>query len=439
MNPTNFPRHLWPLSAHFFQKRLFLGKYDLADLGQQLETPVYLYDAATIDHAISAYRHGLSAWPGPGLITYASKAWLSLPIAQFLARRGLGLDVVSMGEMTMGLRGGFEAAMLHVHGNNKRPELLQRAAAAGVGGIAVDNLYELGLLEAMNPPKPLKLWLRMNPDLLAPTHAYRQTGHHGSKFGMARDEALTAARRIAASPHLRLTGLHVHIGSQIFELGPMFEAIDRLMALAVRVEEAGWGSIEALSPGGGLGVPYHPDDPAIPLHALAQQLCAHAADSWRRQHGGPHPTLVLEPGRSLIARSGVALYTVGAVRHLDDGRRIVAVDGGMNDNLRPALYGVRYTAALTGDPLGDAIGPARIVGPLCESGDFLIENILLPEVHPGDVLAIPVSGAYHLSMASNYNGMLRPAVYLHTPENLLPIQRRETIDDLLRRDIPLDS
>ena len=435
MRITHFPRHLWPLSAHFYRRRLFLGNHDLTALGRRWGTPVYIYDAATIDHAIAAYRHGLNAWPGSGLITYASKAWLSRPMAAFLARRGLGLDVVSPGELAIGLQGGFDAERLHVHGNNKSLELLQQAVDAGVGAIVVDNLHELRLLEGMNPPAPVSLWLRINPDLLAPTHAYRQTGHHGSKFGMARDEALAAARRIAATPHLRLTGLHVHIGSQIFELDPLAASIDRLIELAVQIEGEKLGSIEALSPGGGLGVPYHPDDPVISLRQLVTRLCEHAARSWRQQHGGPFPTLILEPGRSLIARSGVALYTVGAIRHLSDGRRIIAVDGGMSDNIRPALYGSRYTAALARNPLGESAGPARIVGPLCESGDFLIEAVDLPEAHPGDVLAIPVSGAYHLSMASNYNGMLRPAVFLHDRGQLTPMQRRETIDDLMCRDI----
>ncbi len=435
MRTSHFPRHLWPLSMHFYRRRLFLGSHDLTVLGRRLGTPVYIYDAATIDHAIAAYRHGLGAWPGPGLITYASKAWLSRPLAHLLARRGLGLDVASQGELEIALRGGFDAGLLHVHGNNKRVELLQRAAEAGVGAIVVDNLYELSLLERLNPPDPVALWLRINPDLLAPTHAYRQTGHHGSKFGMAVGEALAAARRIVAIPHLRLTGLHVHIGSQIFELDPLTASIDRLIELAVRIEQEGPGTIEALSPGGGLGIPYTPTDPAVPLHRLAARLCAHAAESWQRQHGGPHPTLILEPGRSLIARSGVALYTVGAIRVLSDGSRIIAVDGGMSDNIRPALYGSRYTAVLARDPLGDAIGPAKIVGPLCESGDYLIEQVHLPEVRPGDVLIIPVSGAYHLSMASNYNGVLRPAVFLHQHGRILPMQRRETLDDLMLRDV----
>ncbi len=439
MRPTQFPRHLWPLSVHFFRGRLFLGPHDLASLARRLGAPLYIYDLATLEWAISAYRHGLRAWPGPGLITYAAKAWLSLPLVQLLARRGLGFDVVSLGELEMVQRGGADPRRVHLHGNNKSPELLNRAADAGVGGIVVDNLHELSLLEAMTPPAALPLWLRLNPDQSPETHAYRQTGHAGSKFGLSWEEAQTAARRIARAPHLRLTGLHAHIGSQFFELTPLFRAIDRLAELAAWVQREGLGEIRVLSPGGGLGVPYHPEDPAPPLAETVAQLSRYAARAWQTRVGTPHPTLALEPGRSLIARAGLALYTVGAVRPLPDGSRILAVDGGMSDNLRPALYGARYTAALAHAPLGDSVGPARIVGPLCESGDFLIDRIHLPPARAGDILAIPVSGAYHLSMASNYNGMLRPAVWLHARGHLLPMQRRETLADLLHRDIPLEN
>ncbi len=437
MLPTKFPRHLWPLSLHFFQKRLFLGEHDLTDLARRLGAPLYLYDLATLDHAISAYRHGLRGWPGPSLIAYASKAWLSLPLAQLLARRGLGFDVVSVGELEIAQRGGADPRLIHIHGNNKSPGLLARAADAGVGGIVVDNLHELTLLEKMQPPAPLSLWLRLNPDQSPDTHAYRQTGHYGSKFGLSWEEAQIAARRIAQAPHLQLTGLHAHIGSQFFDLKPLFRAIDRLAALAAWVQGQGLGEVRYFSPGGGLGVPYHPDDPAPRLVEAVRGLSEYAARAWQERVGGPYPTLALEPGRSLIARAGLALYTVGAMRHLTTGQRIIAVDGGMSDNLRPALYGARYTAALAHAPLAPTAGPARIVGPLCESGDFLIDSIDLPKAHPGDVLVVPGSGAYHLSMASNYNGMLRPAVWLHARGKLIPMQRRETVADLLRRDFPL--
>ncbi len=434
MRPTTFPRHLWPLSIHLFRGRLHLGPLDLQQLGHDLPTPLYLYDAATLDAAIASYRHGMKAWPGKRLITYASKAGLSVALAQFLARRGLGLDVVSLGELAIGLRGGFAPEMLHIHGNNKPAGLLQRAIDANTGAIVIDNLRELALLEGMSLPRSIDLWLRMNPNLLAQTHAYRQTGHYGSKFGLARAQALLAAERIAAHPRLRLTGLHAHVGSQVFELDAMTQALEHLIDLAVTIEARGWAHIQVLSPGGGLGVPYHPDDPRAPLHSQVQRLCAHAAQAWQKRHGGPFPTLILEPGRSLVARAGLALYRVGNVRTGPNDQRIVAVDGGMSDNIRPALYNARYTAALASNPLGASAGPAKIVGPLCESGDFLIRQVALPHVQPGDVLVMPVAGAYHLSMASNYNGTLRPGLWLHARGQLVPMQRRETIADLMLRD-----
>ena len=437
MRPSQFPRHLWPLAIHFFRSRLFLGPHALSDLAHRFGTPLYLYDLGTLDHAIQAYRHGLRAWPGPSLITYASKAWLSVPLVQLLVRRGIGFDVVSLGEMAIAQRGGASPSAIHVHGNNKSRELLSRAAGVGVHAIVVDNLHELEQILALKLPRPLALWLRLNPEQVPDTHAYRQTGHATSKFGLLWEEAQEAARRIAAAPHLRLTGLHAHIGSQFTQLNPLFRTLDRLVQLAAWVQKEGLGHIRYLSPGGGLGVPYHPQDPVTPLVAMVRQLASYAAQVWRTKMGASHPTLVLEPGRSLVARAGIALYTVGTIRHLPQGLRIVAVDGGMSDNIRPALYGARYTAALVDRPLAPPAGPAQVVGPLCESGDFLIESIPLPEARPGDVLAIPVSGAYHLSMASNYNGMLRPPVVLHAYGRLIMMQRRETPADLLRRDEPL--
>ena len=438
---TRFPFHLWPLGAHLRAQRLHLGGLDLAEWAAAAGTPAYLYDAATCDHAIACYRYGLRAWPGPSLLAYAAKAWLNLPAAELFKRRGLGLDVVSQGELGMALAGGYDPALLHLHGNNKPPALLRAAIAEGVGAIVVDNLYELDLLEelASTRPEPLCLWLRLNPNLLAPTHRYRQTGHHGAKFGLSWDEAVLAARRIRRHTGLALTGLHTHIGSQIFDLEPMLAAATRLVALAAALVDAGLEPIAALCPGGGLGQPYHPDDARFDLAEAVKRIASHCTQVWSQYNFGSVPTLVLEPGRSLVARAGIALYTVGAIRRLADGSRIIAVDGGMADNPRPALYEARYTACLPAAPLAPLAGPARIVGPLCESGDILIEDLHLPEVHPGAILAVPVSGAYQLSMASNYNATLLPPVYWRDGERLICLQRRQTTADLLLRDLPLPS
>ncbi|NOX63402.1 MAG: diaminopimelate decarboxylase [Chloroflexi bacterium] len=434
-----FYRPIWPISAYIHRERLHLRGFDVAGLAARLGTPLYLYDGATFDHAVAAYRAGLRAWPGPSAISYAAKAWFNRPFARVLARRGLHIDAVSEGELGVALAAGFPAGRIHVHGNNKSPTLARMAARAGVAAWVVDHPQELALLARLSDEgeRIPDLWLRFTPALSAPTHPYRQTGHRESKFGMSRDEILLAAEQIHKHPKLRLTGLHAHIGSQIFDLDPMFEACDRLIALFAELRERGHASLRVLSPGGGLGAPYHPDDPRLSLFQNVERIVRHCAATWARMAKAPHPTLLLEPGRSLIARAGLALYTVGAVRMLENGRRIIAVDGGMADNVRPALYRARYTACAAAAALAQPLGPARIVGPLCESGDFLIDKIDLPPLSVGDILAIPMSGAYHLSMASNYNGALRPAVYWLHRDDLIPFQRRETIADLLARDLPL--
>lgn len=447
---TPFPFHLWPLTAHLRRGRLHLRQLDLAAWAAETGSPVYLYDAATLDEAVAAYRQGLKAWPGPSLITYAAKAWLSRPLAQVLRRRRLGLDVVSEGEMGIAAAAGFPPDLIHLHGNNKAPALLRQAIAQPIGAIVVDNADELDLLERLAAEEPgertIPLWLRLNPNLLAPTHRYRQTGHHGSKFGLGPDEATAAAKRIRRHPKLRLEGVHTHIGSQIFDLEPFLTACDRLIAFTASLHQAGHETIRYLCPGGGLGQPYHPNDARLDLAQAANRIASHCAAAWTRynqgipkaQYSAP-PTLVLEPGRSLIARAGVALYTVGSVRQLEDGSRIIAVDGSMADNIRPALYGARYTACLPAAPLSVPLGPARIVGPLCESGDILIEDLPLPAVRSGDILAVPVSGAYHLSMASNYNAALFPPVYWLEDDHLSLMQRRQTVADLLQRDLSLPT
>lgn len=441
MNPP-FPFHLWPLSAHLRRGRLHLRGIDLAAWAVETGTPAYLYDAATLDEAVAAYRHGLASWPGPSLLTYAGKAWLSRPLAQALHRRRLGLDVVSEGELGIAAAAGFPFDLIHLHGNNKAPTLLRQAIRQPIGAIVVDNLDELDLLERLAAEQagdqPAPLWLRLNPNLLAPTHRFRQTGHHGAKFGLSSGEALAAAERIRRHPNLHLSGIHTHIGSQIFDLEPFLAACDHLIAFAAGLHQTGHETLHYLCPGGGLGQPYHPADAHLNVAQAANRIASHCAAAWTHYNSGAaFPTLVLEPGRSLIARAGVALYTVGAVRHLGDGSRIVAVDGSMADNIRPALYGARYTACLPNAPQGAPRGPVRIVGPLCESGDILIEDLPLPAVRPGDILAVPVSGAYHLSMASNYNATLFPPVYWLEAGRLSLIQRRQTVADLLQRDLPL--
>ncbi len=439
MTSNSFPSHLWPVSAQIRRDQLLLGSHNLVELADRWGTPLYIYDAATFDAAINAYRHGLRAWPGKTRLAYAAKAWLNLPFAQILKRRGLDLDIVSTGELGIAQAAGFPPSQAHLHGNNKTAELLKKTSDWGISSIVIDNLHEIDLLEALTQVDSHvpDLWLRLNPHLLAPTHPYRQTGHEGAKFGMSRNESKEAARRIQHNPHLHLTGLHTHIGSQIFDLEPMLQAAEQLITFAAELRSEGVAQIKYICPGGGLGVPYHPDDPNLDLAQAVERIASYSADAWTKYNSDAHPTLVLEPGRSLVARAGIALYRVGAIRHLKSGLRIVAVDGSMADNPRPALYGARYTASLPRSPLSPSLGPARIVGPLCESGDFLIDSVDLPELVPGDILALPVAGAYQLSMASNFNATLRPPVYWLENDLLHCFQRRQTISDLMLRDVAL--
>jgi len=439
MDPTAFPSHLWPVSARIQRGQLYLGSHNLVELANQWGTPLYIYDAATFDDAIGAYRRGLRAWPGEKRVAYAAKAWFNLPFAQVLRNRGLDLDLVSEGELGIARAAGYPPGRVHLHGNNKIATLLKMAIDWGIGSVAVDNLHELSLLEelARTDCQVPDLWLRLNPHLLAPTHPYRQTGHAGSKFGLNREEAMGAALRIHHHPHLHLTGLHTHIGSQIFDLEAMLQAIDELIKLATALRAEGLKPIQFLCPGGGLGVPYHPHDPHLDLAQAVDRIASHGADVWAKHTKEPPPTLVLEPGRSLVARAGIALYRIGAIRHLQDGTRIAATDGSMADNPRPALYGARYSACLPRHPLSPPSGPVRIVGPLCESGDFLIESVDLPEFEAGDIIAIPVAGAYQLSMASNFNATLLPPVYWLEDNKWHCFQRRQTLSDLIQRDVAL--
>ncbi|MDX9952581.1 MAG: diaminopimelate decarboxylase [Anaerolineae bacterium] len=408
---------LLPVTASCSGGRLAIAGHDLGALAREFATPLYVYDGETVRQDLAALRQALAAaYPGPTEITYAAKAYFAPRFASKLAALGLGVDVVSLGELRVAQRAGFSPEKIHLHGNNKSAAELRAALELNLQAIVVDSLDELMFLESLarerqheGSPRPEscpKIWLRITPGLTVDTHAYRQTGHHTTKFGIpiADGQAAEAIRYARNSPHLNLVGLHTHLGSQVYEAGPYVEALQMLYALA-RAEN--FTPLE-LSPGGGWYVRYTSDAPDIPLNTWVQSVAA-AVQAECDRSGIPLPRLVLEPGRWLAARAGVALYTVGTCKNSGDGTRWVAVDGGMADNLRPALYGARYTAIVPERMEDPATERVNLVGKFCESGDFLIENTYLPPVARGDLLALPASGAYHLSMASNYNLAERPA------------------------------
>jgi diaminopimelate decarboxylase len=426
---VNQKNNFHPVSAGRDKAGCFtIAGHSLAALAEQFGTPLYIYDGATIEGQAKRLRALLKQYyPGSYEITYAAKAYFSLGMARRLAALNLGVDVVSLGELSIARKAGFAPERVHLHGNNKSATELAAALEWGIQSVVVDNLEELEILESLaeSAGRRMRIWLRISPGVTADTHSYLQTSHHTSKFGLPLEggQAENAIRRAAASRWLDLKGLHTHLGSQIFDTQPYKEAIARLMALA---EAAGFVP-EELSPGGGWGVPYLPDQPDNDPEPWIQAV-SEAVRSESAARGWHLPHLVVEPGRWLSAQAGLAIYTVGTQKTAGDGTRFVAVDGGMADNLRPALYQARYSACLAHCPDAKPVEKVSVVGKYCESGDLLIPEIWLPEVRRGDLLVMPVAGAYQLSMASNYNLSQRPAVLWLEPGRMEVLQKREQLE-----------
>ena len=453
---------LWPLSARSdANSELWLGGCAASALAAEFGTPLYVFDEETLRTQVRTYREALAShYPGTAQAAYASKAYLCTAIAQLFAEEGLDLDVVSGGELYVALQAGFPPERIHFHGNNKSREELTEALAANIGRIVVDNFHELETLTALSTDSRftshesrVPIWLRLSPGVAAHTHAHIQTGHLDTKFGfpIVTGDAERAVAQAMQTPGLALVGLHCHIGSQIYEPESLADAAAVLIAFAAEMRDLHGFTLRELSPGGGWGVPMTEDDPEAPAEPYIAALSAAIIDTCRAR-GLTLPHLVLEPGRSLVAPAAVALYTVGARKEIPGVRTYVSVDGGMADNIRPALYGAKYAARVVGTRdqgsairrqgtgvRGQASELVTIAGKFCESGDILIRDIELPRLEAGDLLAIPMAGAYTLAMASNYNLARRPAVVLVKDGAARLIQRRETSADLVARDLPLHA
>jgi diaminopimelate decarboxylase len=418
--------------------RITIGGCDLTELAQRYGTPLYVYDQATMDNAVAAYRQALAHhYPAAAAITLAGKAFLSVAGAQWAERQQIWLDCTGAGELHIAHVAGFDRARVLVHGVNKSDEDL-RAALSQASTIVVDNLSELERLSALLQtagPSSLEVWLRVRPGVAVETHAYRQTGQEESKFGMSLAEAVDAVHHCQRTG-LRLTGIHFHQGSHFHDVEPIGPGLDTVLDLLQELHsQSGWAPA-VLSPGGGWGVAYHEDDLPHPSIEHYVAFIAHRLAQGCQERGLPLPRLQVEPGRSLVAQAGVALYRVGAVKQ-SANRRWLLIDGGMADNPRKALYGARYSALPVQAPARPTTGPVWVGGPYCESGDVLLEALPLPDMQPGELLAIPISGAYHLAMGSNYNGARKPAVIWLNQGQATLIQRRESLEDLVARDLPL--
>ena len=424
---------LFPISTKIENDSLTIAGHNLASLADRYLTPLYIYDRATLDFFAKSYTDTLSAhYPAPSHITYAGKAFLCKAIAQWTQEHDFFVDCTGQGEIGIAVAAGVPREHILVHGVNKSIDDL-RSAIEHAGTIVVDNLTELKRVASLKlqVEGQISLWLRLLPGVAVSTHhAHTQTGQHDSKFGMTREEILEAAN-YCKEHELPLTGIHFHQGSNFRDPEPLIPAIDMALDLAKEIGVSGeWH----FCPGGGWGVAYHEDELPNPSIESYVRGIAESVIEGCQSRGLNLPHLHLEPGRSLIAQVGVAIYRVGAVKRRGD-KTWLLTDGGMADNPRFALYGARYSSLPVSGVSRERSERVSVAGPFCESGDVVIENLPMPKIEEGELIAIPVAGAYHLSMSSNYNGARRPAALMLEEGNAKLILRRETIEDLLQRDL----
>lgn len=437
---------LFPDTTRILNNTLTVGGLDLASLAGEYGTPLYVYDRATLDGSVTAYRRALQAYyPAEAKITYAGKAFLCRAIAEWIREQDLWADCTGEGEIHIAVSAKVPRESILVHGVNKSSaDILSAQNLAGT--IVVDNLSELQTLMNLVPQQQGRssldagggrsspdVWLRLLPGLAVTTHhSHTQTGQHGSKFGMTADDLIAAAQACKRAG-LPLKGLHFHQGSNFRDPTPLLAAIRLALDLVKAID---LGDEWHFCPGGGWSVACHEDELPQPEIDEYARLIAGTVVEKCRSIGLSLPILHLEPGRSLIARAGVAIYRVGVVKR-DGDKTWLLIDGGMADNPRYALYGAKYSCLPAAGLSRGLEERASIAGPYCESGDVLIEDLRMPRVEAGELLAIPASGAYHLSMASNYNGARRPAVLWLDEGRARLIVRRETIEDLSQRDLSL--
>ena len=408
---------LLPDGATIDDGELVVGGVRATELAERFGTPLVVYDETTLRNQARAYR---AAAPG-ALVAYGTKAFPSVALLRLFAAEGLGADVSTAGELAFALRAGLDGQRLIVHGNNKEDELLRGAADAGAL-VVLDSLDELERARAAGAERFL---VRVTPGIEADTHEAVKTAHHGSKFGLPPDDAVELIRRLPACE-----GLHVHVGSQLMHFGASLMTVDWVAQFAARLRaELSW-TPRLIDLGGGLGVQHVVEEPSFSVEEFVGGLVGELRRAWHLQQL-PEPELALEPGRSLVSRAGITLYTVGGVKRASAATTYVTVDGGMSDNPRPAMYNARYSALLASRADAEPEGAFAIAGKHCESGDVLIERVELPLPHRGDILAVPVTGAYTLAMSSTYNAVPRPAAVLVTDGEAHVIRRRETVDDLL--------
>lgn len=427
-----------PKTANVIDGHLFVGGVDMVELARTQGTAMYVYDEEDLRDRMRQYRTAFDKRCEDAGVAYASKAFLNKAMARIAEEEGMHLDVSGGGELAIALAAGFPAARIVVHGNSKTELELTEAIQAGAGRIVVDSITELERISriAGELGKVQDVFLRITPGVEADTHDYIKTGCEDSKFGftMRDDFAFESVLAAISAENVRLAGLHMHIGSQILKLEPFAEAIDVMIELFARVKEACGYEIDELDVGGGPGVAYQTEDVPAVIDEFAR-IVTDALNASCEKYGVAVPRILCEPGRSIVATPGITLYTVGAIKNLPGIRKFVAVDGGMSDNIRTALYHASYEATVANKADQPRTQIVTIVGKHCESGDAVVLDGSLQESQPDDIVCVFGTGAYCHSMSSNYNGNVRPAVVFVKDGQARVVSRRQTYADLMACDV----
>jgi len=437
---NDLPAHVWPRCAKREEDGVVtIAGVPLPEIAAEYGTPVVVIDE---DDFRSRCRDMAAAFLAPENVHYASKAFLTRRVARWVDEEGLALDVASENELRIALAADFPPERITVHGNNKSDEFLRLCVESKVGHVVIDSHQELAQLEAVAKQAGVKqdVFVRVKPGVDAHTHEFIATSHEDQKFGisLATGDALSAAAAAITSDWSELTGLHCHVGSQVFDAEGFKLAAERVLGLYAEIWKTQGVALGYLDLGGGYGIAYMPGESPLDVNAVARDLLT-AVQEVADELGIAAPTVVVEPGRAIAGPSAVTVYTAGVIKDVDTSyttsRRYVAVDGGMSDNIRPSLYGALYDARVVNRFTDGAPTDTRLVGSHCESGDVLVEEASWPDdIAPGDLIALAATGAYCYSMASNYNAFGRPAVVSVRGGEVTPMVRRETVEDLIARE-----
>ncbi|MEE1224137.1 MAG: diaminopimelate decarboxylase [Clostridia bacterium] len=421
------------------KNHLVIGENDTVELAKEYGTPLYVMDEDLIRKNMRVYKNAMDKYySGNGLVLYANKAFCTLFTMRLAKEEGLGIDVVSGGELYTAIKAEFPMDKVYFHGNNKTVQELKMAVENGVGHIIVDNIYELEKINEIAKEHGIiqNIMFRIKPGVDAHTHSFIQTGQIDSKFGVALEngEAFEIYQTAHGMSNVNPDGIHCHIGSQIFDIEPFEKAAEIMMNFAADLKDKLGLTITKLNLGGGYGIMYTENDDPVPYDEYIKNV-SETVKKTAKDRGIECPFILMEPGRSIVASAGITLYTVGGVKDIKNVRKYISVDGGMSDNPRYIMYESEYTAVIANNANADKTEKVTIAGKCCESGDLLITDTMMPKINVGDTLAVLATGAYNYSMSSNYNRIPRPAVVAVSGGNSKVVVKRETYEDMIQNDI----